>query len=184
MYHPSWPLGAQCFLIVELIWTINFVTGGEKDLHLNRTGYGVVHVIRGWDLFWMAEECSVWQWIGAIDGTTNGGGNICVLTPFRKWCGSRRSVSLSLRRSVGAGVVAPAEKFHSPPPYIISTPWITRCLIHASLVSVPCCISISSLSDKRSWCAGLLLILLVLQGCFWTLSHKLSWCTCSRNWMW
>ena len=97
-----------------------------------------------------------------IDGTTNGGGNLCVLTPFRQWNGSWRSVSLSLRRSVGAGVVVPAEKFHSPPPCILSAPWSTRCLKHASLVSVPFCIAIFSFSDKHSWCAGLFLILMVL----------------------
>ena len=103
----------------------------------------------------MAAAGSLWQWLGAIDGTTNGGENICVLTPFRQWNGSWRSVSLSLRRSVGAGVVVPAEKFNSPPPCILSAPWSTRCLKHASLVSFPCCKAISSFSDKRTLCVSL-----------------------------
>ena len=156
----------------------------QKELHWNQTGHGVVHVLRGWDLFWMAAAGSVWKWLGAIDGTTNGGGNLCVLTPFRQWNGSWRSVSLSLRRSVGAGVVVPAEMFHSRPTCILSAPWSTRCLKHASLVSVPCCIAISSFSDKRSLCVGLFLILLALQGCCLIHNHKLSWFTCSRDWRW
>ena len=55
-------------------------------------------------------------------------------------------------------------------------------LTHVSLVLVPCCIPISSLSDKRPLCVSLFLILLALKGCCFSHNHKLSWCTCSRDW--
>ena len=38
-------------------------------------------------------------------------------------------IALSLWSSVGADVAAPAEKFHSLPPCILSKPWSTRCLM-------------------------------------------------------
>ena len=184
MYHPSWPLGAQLFLIVGLRWTITFVPGGAKGVALksnkpwscacaDREGF----ILDGRSRFsvtmaWSNRRHHKWR------------GNICVLTPFRQWNGSWRSVLISLRCSVGAGVVVPAEMFHSPPPCIISAPWSTSCLKHASLVSVTCCIAISSSSDKRPLCVSLFLILLALQGCCLSHNHTLSWFTCSRDWRW
>ena len=109
----------------------------QMALHWNWIGHGVEHVLRGWVLFW-----TYGRWLEAICGTINGWGNPCVLTQFPQWNGSWRFVLLSLRLSVYADVAAPDEKFLSPPPCILSKPLSTCCIIHASLVSVPCWIAI------------------------------------------
>ena len=129
------------FVVPNFVWLLDFDVQlllflvVQMALHWNRIGHGVENVLRGWGLLWTDLEGLKWRWLEAIDGTTNGWGNTCVLTQFCQWNGSWRFVLLFLRRFFGADVAAPSEKFHSPPPCIISKPWSNRCLIEYRIVT-------------------------------------------------